>query len=187
MFQVKESRIQGLFEIQPRVIEDSRGRFVKIYHSSEFEAMGLESVFLEEYYSISHKNVIRGMHFQSPPKSHVKLVYCQGGEALDVVIDLRVGSPTYGSYELFSLSHSRANGLYIPKGLAHGFCALSDDVMMVYKVNSIYSPELDLGISWSSLGIPWPTNNPILSDRDRNFQSFNDFNSPFSYRTYEAR
>ena len=175
MFNLKPSKINGCFEIQPRVIEDSRGRFVKIFHSQEFAARGLETKFVEEYFSVSRKNVIRGLHFQLPPMSHVKLVYCQQGEALDVVVDLRVGSPTYGQLELFDLSASKANGIYIPAGLAHGFCAVSESTVMVYKVSSVYSPKFDTGVRWDSMNIPWPTTEAVLSDRDKNFPKFCDF------------
>lgn len=181
MFDLKPSKISGCFEIQPRVIEDSRGRFVKIFHSPEFAARGLETAFVEEFFSVSHKNVIRGLHFQLPPMSHVKMVYCQQGEALDVVVDLRVGSPTYGQFELFDLSASKANGIYIPAGLAHGFCAVSESAVMVYKVSSVYSPEHDAGVRWDSLDIPWPIAEAVLSDRDKNLPDFCDFVSPFRY------
>jgi dTDP-4-dehydrorhamnose 3,5-epimerase len=181
MFTFKPSKIIGCYEIQPLVIEDSRGRFVKIFHAPEFMERGLETTFVEEYFSVSHKNVIRGLHFQLPPMDHVKMVYCQQGEALDVVADLRVGSPTYGQFELFDLSAKKANGIYIPAGLAHGFCAVSESAVMVYKVSSVYSPEHDAGVRWDSFGIPWPISEAIISIRDRNFPNFCDFVSPFQY------
>lgn len=181
MFKLKPCKINGCYEIQPKVIEDIRGRFVKIFHSEEFAKLGLQTSFVEEFFTVSHKNVIRGMHFQLPPMSHVKMVHCQQGEALDVVVDLRVGSPTYGRFELFELSSSKANGIYIPEGLAHGFCALSERAVVVYRVSSVYSPEHDTGVRWDSMSIPWPVKNPILSDRDKSFKSFCDFASPFKY------
>ena len=181
MFELKKSKLAGCFEIQPRVLEDSRGRFVKVFHSPEFATLGLETAFVEEYFSVSHKNVIRGLHFQLPPMSHVKMVYCQQGIALDVVVDLRIGSPTYGQFDLFELSSSKANGIYIPVGLAHGFCALSESATMLYKVSSVYSPEHDAGVRWNSMGIPWPVAEAILSDRDKSFSTFNEFVSPFKF------
>lgn len=181
MFELKPSRITGCFELQPKVLEDARGRFVKVFHEHAFAAHGLETNFAEEYYSVSHKNVIRGMHFQSPPMDHVKMVYCVQGEVLDVVLDLRLDSPTYGQYDLFELSAAKANSIYIPKGMAHGFCVLSEQAIMVYKVGMVYSPQHDAGVLWDSAGILWPIQKPILSVRDMSFTKFDDFLSPFNY------
>lgn len=179
MFELKPNKLPGCFELQPKVFDDVRGRFVKVFHEQAFADKGLETNFAEEYYSVSHKNVIRGMHFQLPPMDHVKMVYCIQGEVLDAVVDLRVGSPTYGEYTLFELSAAKANSIYIPKGMAHGFCAMSDQAVMVYKVSTIYSPEHDAGLLWNSVGIAWPTNDAILSARDQSFSSFDKFVSPF--------
>lgn len=181
MYDLKESKISGCFELQPRVFEDTRGHFVKVFHEQAFAERGLETDFVEEYYSVSHKNVIRGMHFQLPPMDHVKMVYCVEGEVLDVVVDLRVGSPTYGQFDLFKLSAAKANIIYIPKGIAHGFCALMEQVIMVYKVSTVYSPAHDAGLRWDSLGVPWPTTEAILSERDKSFPEFTKFVSPFHY------
>jgi len=181
MFEIKPSNLTGCFEIQPKVFDDARGRFVKVFHEQTFAALGMETNFTEEYYSISHKNVIRGLHFQLPPMDHVKMVYCVQGDVLDAVVDLRVGSPTYGQYALFELNANKANSIYIPKGMAHGFCARSDQSVMVYKVSTIYSPAHDAGVLWNSVGIQWPTNEAILSDRDNGFPSFDKFVSPFCY------
>ncbi|MBI5919131.1 MAG: dTDP-4-dehydrorhamnose 3,5-epimerase [Nitrosomonadales bacterium] len=181
MFEIKPCKLAGCLELQPRVFEDARGRFVKVFHEEAFRAQGLETGFVEEYYSSSHRHVVRGLHFQLPPQDHVKLVYCVHGAVMDVVLDLRVGSPTYGEYASFELSADRANSLYIPRGMAHGFCALSDDAIMVYKVSSVYSAEHDAGILWNSLDIPWPTSVPIVSARDQFFPALADFASPFRY------
>lgn len=181
MFDLNPSAILGCYEMQPRVFDDSRGRFVKVFHEKAFAEQGLETNFVEEYYSVSHKNVVRGMHFQLPPMDHVKLVYCVQGEVIDTVVDLRIGSQTYGQFDLFELSAKRANSVYIPKGMAHGFYVLSEQAIMVYKVSSIYSPEHDAGILWNSIGIPWPSNKAILSSRDQVFPSLDKFVSPFRY------
>lgn len=167
--------------MQHKVFDDARGRFVKVFHEQAFAAQGLETNFAEEYYSVSYKNVIRGMHFQLPPMDHVKMVYCVEGEVMDAVIDLRVGSPTYGQYALFELSAAKANSIYIPKGMAHGFCARSEQAIMVYKVSTIYSPVHDAGVLWNSAGIPWPTTEAVLSARDQGFPALEQFESPFSY------
>jgi dTDP-4-dehydrorhamnose 3,5-epimerase len=181
MFDLIPTGIAGCHEVQPRVLEDVRGRFVKVFHRDSFRQMGFETEFAEEYYSLSRKGVIRGLHFQVPPADHHKLVYCTRGEVFDVVLDLRVGSPTYGKTASFNLSFSQGNFLYIPKGLAHGFCATSDNAILVYKVSTVYSPSHDQGVLWSSVGINWPVNDPIISDRDAGFLPFNQFDSPFAY------
>ncbi|MDD2719894.1 MAG: dTDP-4-dehydrorhamnose 3,5-epimerase [Gallionella sp.] len=181
MFDLKPSCLAGCFELQPKAFDDNRGRFVKVFHEQAFAEQGLETGFAEEYYSLSHKNVVRGLHFQLPPMDHVKMVYCVSGEVLDVVVDLRVGSPTYGQHALFALSAGKANSVYIPKGMAHGFCVLSEQAIMVYKVSTIYSPAHDAGILWDSAGIPWPLSQAIVSARDQGFPTFDQFVSPFIY------
>jgi dTDP-4-dehydrorhamnose 3,5-epimerase len=181
MFDLKPSKISGCFELQPKVFEDTRGRFVKVFHDKTFATQGLETNFSEEFYSVSHKNVIRGLHFQLPPMDGIKMVYCVAGKILDAVVDLRVGSPTYGQFELFKLSSTKANIVYIPKGVAHGFCVLSEQAILVYKVSTVYSPLHDSGVLWNSVGIPWPTTEAILSARDATFSRLDEFISPFCY------
>jgi dTDP-4-dehydrorhamnose 3,5-epimerase len=129
MFKIEPSKLAGCYKFSPKIIADVRGRFVKIFHEPSYAALGLETNFAEEYYSVSHNNVIRGLHFQVPPMDHVKIVYCLEGHALDVVLDLRVGSPTYGQFELFELNSNNSSSIYIPKGMAHGFCALSENTI----------------------------------------------------------
>jgi dTDP-4-dehydrorhamnose 3,5-epimerase len=114
-----------------------------------------------------------------PPKEHTKIVYCVQGSVQDVVVDLRIQSPTYGKFEVFSLSAEKANMVYIPIGLAHGFEVLSETAIMMYKVSSVYSPEHDTGILWNSVNIPWQTRNPIISQRDQSFIEFPNFRSLF--------
>ena len=179
MFDFKPSNLAGCFELQPKVFEDARGRFVKVFHEQAFTELGLKTDFVEEYYSVSYKNVVRGMHFQLPPMDHVKMIYCVEGSVMDAVVDLRVGSPTYGQYALFELSAARANTLYIPKGMAHGFCARSVQAIIVYKVSTVYSPKHDAGILWNSVGIPWPTSDVVMSARDQDFPTLAHFKSPF--------
>jgi len=181
MFEIKKSKIEGCIELFPKVFEDSRGRLVKVFHKTIFKSFGLESEFSEEYYSRSFKNVIRGLHFQIPPKDHEKVVYCIDGSVFDVVVDIRKGSPTYGKYDTFELNSRSANIVYIPKGLAHGFCSMSDSSTLVYKTSSTYDSECDAGILWNSMGINWPTSDPIISDRDKNFCEFNSYESPFFF------
>lgn len=180
--QVIPTKIPGCYELQPRVLKDQRGYFVKTFHHDIFAEYGLETNFAEEYYSFSHQRVLRGLHFQLPPYEHTKLVYCVLGEVLDVVVDLRIGSPTVGQFVTFELSVEKANIIYIAPGLAHGFYVNSNSAIMVYKVTTVYSPEHDGGIRWDSVGIPWPDNHPILSERDRGFVPLHEFKSPFVFR-----
>ena len=176
------SKIPECYQLQPKKFEDNRGSFVKTFHEKNFQDMGLDTHFAEEYYSISYQNVIRGLHFQLPPHDHTKIVYCVQGEVKDVVVDLRVNSPTYGQFEIFDLSAEIANLIYIPSGLAHGFQVMSETAIMIYKVSTVYHPESDTGILWDSVGIPWKIDNPIISQRDSSFINFSDFQSPFIYQ-----
>ena len=180
--QIREIDIPGCFEVLPRRFEDSRGVFVKTLHEKMFVAKGLQIDFAEEYYSKSYQNVLRGLHFQTPPYDHVKMVYCIAGTILDVIVDLRVGSPTYGQHRCFELSDANTRSLVLAKGIAHGFFTLSQKAIVIYKVSTVYAPEHDTGILWSSLNIPWPSTAPILSDRDKGFPAFQDFDSPFAYQ-----
>jgi dTDP-4-dehydrorhamnose 3,5-epimerase len=178
---IHNASIPGCFELVPKVFEDERGYFTKIFHQEVFQKHGLDTHYTEEYFSRSKQDVIRGMHFQLPPEECVKIVYCIDGEVMDVVLDLRVGSPTYGKYEIFNLNDRLANILYIPIGLAHGFYTKSKTATMMYKVSKSYSPACDAGIHWNSAEIPWPTKTPIMSKRDSEFISLDNFQSPFIY------
>jgi len=180
-FDVNPQGIPGCYEVCPKIFTDERGLFVKTFHHDLFAAHGLETRFAEEYYSFSRQRVLRGLHFQLPPRDHVKLVYCVAGEVLDAVVDLRVGSPTYGTHETIVLSARKANMLYIPAGVAHGFYVTGESALMMYKVTTVHSPEHDAGILWDSVGIPWPDAHPVVSGRDSGFVPFAAFVSPFRY------
>jgi dTDP-4-dehydrorhamnose 3,5-epimerase len=180
---IQPTAIPGCFEIIPNVFTDDRGSFVKTFHRELFEQQGLEVEWREEYYSTSRKGVLRGLHFQLPPHDHAKLVYCTVGEVLDVVLDLRVGSPAYGTHEMRLINGTNAHMIYIPKGCAHGFYTVSEQVTMMYKVSTVYAPAHDAGVLWSSAGIPWPDDAPIMSERDKAFPMFAEFTTnPFRYR-----
>lgn len=176
---IQPTSISGCYEINPTVYRDERGSFIKTYHQDVFTDNRLATNFAEEYYSISRKGVLRGLHFQTPPKDHIKLVYCTMGQVLDVVVDLRKGSSTYGHFEMFDLSAEKANMIYIPKGLAHGFYVLSEQAILIYKVTTTYCSQHDSGILWNSVGISWPIKNPIMSARDTSFEPLDAFISPF--------
>jgi dTDP-4-dehydrorhamnose 3,5-epimerase len=173
------ARLGGCFVVQPSFSQDERGTFVKTFHARRFAELGLPTAWSEEYYSSTRKGVIRGMHFQTPPHDHEKLVYCMQGRVLDVVLDLRKSSPTYGQHFAVELESVRGQGLIIPKGMAHGFLALTEDALMAYKVTTVYAPDNDSGIRWDSFGFDWEVERPIISARDRTHPAFSDFVSPF--------
>lgn len=177
--------LPGAWLVQLKRFEDARGSFVKTYSRTFFDAaLKVEAShlaafdFREEFYSMSVKNVIRGMHFQLPPHDHVKLVYCSMGAVEDVLLDLRRG-PDYGRSVSVQLSGDTPQLLVIPKGIAHGFVSLTDQSMMVYKTSTEHAPSHDAGIRFDSFGHSWPTATPILSARDRAHPAFADFVSPF--------
>lgn len=181
LFTVIPSPLSGCVALRPQVRQDRRGRFVKVFHKHVFELLGLCADYEEEYYSVSRRGVIRGLHFQVPPMDHDKLIYCVSGRIQDAAVDLRCGSPTYGRYALFDVSAEEGNMVYVPRGLAHGFCTLSESAIVVYKVSSVYSAEHDRGLLWNSAGIPWAIGDPLVSDRDLTHPPFESFRSPFSY------
>ncbi len=179
---ISPTKISGCYHLQPRVFQDERGRFVKAFHEGLFREHGLETCFVEDYYSVSRRGCLRGLHFQSPPVQHAKLVYCVSGAVLDAVVDIRLDSPTYGQFETFELRAEEGDMIYLTAGLAHGFYTLEENSILIYKVSSVYSPSHDVGILWNSVGIPWPDHAPLLSQRDRTFPPLSHFQSPFSYR-----
>ncbi len=176
---LEETPIPGCYEIFPVDLRDHRGRFVKPYHLDSLNESGLGFEILEEYYSLSKENVLRGMHFQLPPMATVKLVTCLKGRIFDAVVDLRTDSPTFGRNFSLELTEEKGNMLYIPEGLAHGFCAPGDESLMLYMCSQIYSGPHDTGIRWDSAGISWPVEDPLVSGKDRGLPRFDQFESPF--------
>jgi dTDP-4-dehydrorhamnose 3,5-epimerase len=176
----------GVFEIPSFTAHDDRGRFVKTFQGASFRAHGLETCFAEVYYTVSRRRVLRGLHFQLPPHDHTKLVHCASGRVIDVVVDLRVDSPTFGHHAEFELTGECPSTIYIPSGLAHGFYTLSDEALMIYKVTTAYAPEYDAGIRWDSANIPWTDLRPIVSERDRDLPALETFESPFRYASRES-
>lgn len=183
---IEPTDIPGCFVVQARVIGDARGTFVKTFHAERFDELGLRTDWREEYFSSSAKGVVRGLHFQTPPAEHAKLVFCLTGAVLDVVVDLRCGSPTYGQARGVELSAQNGRGLYLPTGCAHGFVALSDEAGMYYKVTSVHAPAQDAGIAWNSIDFDWPVDDPALSDRDRRHPRLADFATPFVFDPAQA-
>lgn len=169
---------KDLFVIENFFHTDDRGSFVKIFNNELYEQYGIHFIAKEIYYSVSRKNVIRGMHFQMPPQDHAKLVYVMNGSVVDVVLDIRKKSSTYG--KCFSIIlEANQKSIYIPSGFTHGFKALANNTTVVYNQTSCYSQDHDSGILWNSFGFNWNVNNPIISNRDKMFIEFNKFNSPF--------
>ncbi|WP_273694895.1 dTDP-4-dehydrorhamnose 3,5-epimerase [Buttiauxella sp. S19-1] len=176
---ITELQIPGCFLIESPKFGDARGSFVKTYHEAIFSELGIDMKIAEEFYSFSKKDVIRGMHFQLPPSDHDKLVYCANGSVLDVFLDIRKDSKTFGQYLAIELSAMNARSLFLPSGIAHGFLSLEDNSLMVYKTSTVHNPIKDAGISWDSFGFEWPVESPIISDRDLKHTSFVNFNTPF--------
>jgi dTDP-4-dehydrorhamnose 3,5-epimerase len=177
--EVRETCLDGVFEIQNKLVEDSRGLFVKTFNSEVFRATGLQTDFEESFYSKSKKNVLRGMHFQLPPYDHAKLVYVVHGEILDVVVDIQKNSRTFGKCYSTVLSCENSRSIYMEKGFAHGFLTLSESATVVYMVDSVYNPSADSGVKWNSIEFQWPIENPILSPRDQGFSAFSKDNVLF--------
>lgn len=162
-----KTAIEGLLIIEPRIFRDNRGFFFESYSKRTFEDNGIDIEFIQDNHSRSVKGTIRGLHFQEI-RPQDKLVRAVVGEILDVVVDLRPGSPTFGKWVSVLLSAENARQLLVPKGFAHGFCVLSEEAEFLYKCSDFYYPEYEKGIIWndSSLNIAWPIENPVISGRD---------------------
>ena len=177
--ELKPTPLEGCFELKPLTQIDNRGSFTKTFHINDFEDLTLNTSWVEEYFTFSKKNVLRGMPLQLPPSDHFKMVYCLEGEVLDVVLDLRSSSSTYGKSHSLNLSSQNKIGLYIPPGIAHGFLSLTQNSLLTYKVSSVYSPEHDSGVAWNSFEFNWPIKEPTISDRDQKLEELQNFNTPF--------
>lgn len=179
--QIVDTKISGLKILEPKIFEDGRGKFIKTFNNNFFKEHNLNIEIKETYFSISHKDVIRGMHFQTPPFDHVKIVYVPYGKIIDVVLDIRKNSPTFGKYFSIELSSKNGKVLIIPKGLAHGFKSLEDNTNVTYMQTSCYTPNSDSGIKFDSFGFDWDCKTPKLSNRDKLFLSLKDFETPFVF------
>lgn len=183
--EVIKTDIEGVVIIEPRVFEDSRGYFFESFSQREFEEKVRKIIFVQDNESMSSYGVMRGLHFQRPPYAQSKLVRCVKGKVLDVAVDIRKGSPTYGKYVAVELSEENHRQFFIPRGFAHGFAVLSDTAVFQYKCDNFYAPEADGGISIQddSLGIDWqiPADKAVLSGKDMKHLCLKDFDSPFDY------
>ncbi|MDD3487152.1 MAG: dTDP-4-dehydrorhamnose 3,5-epimerase [Candidatus Moranbacteria bacterium] len=178
----KETSLEGAYLIVPQVFRDERGFFLETYSEKKFAEAGVDARFVQDNHSLSvQKGVLRGLHFQLPPNAQAKLVRVTHGKVLDVIVDLRKNSPTFGKWESFELSDKNAQMLFVPRGFAHAFLTLEENTEFMYKVDNFYAPESDSGLAWNDpdLGIDWPIKNPILSEKDQKLQGFREFNSPF--------
>lgn len=177
--EIETTEFEDLLVIHNRPLADDRGQFLKLFNYDFFVDNKLDVDFKEFYYSISNKEVIRGMHFQIPPFQHSKLVYVSQGKILDVVLDLRKNATTFRKYFTIELNATNGDYLYIPKGFAHGFLSLDNKTIVNYAQTSCYSKVHDRGILYNSFGFDWGIKNPILSERDLDFEELNNFKSPF--------
>ena len=181
--EVIKTDIDGVFIIEPRVFNDARGYFFESYSERDFNAQVRKIHFVQDNESKSSYGVMRGLHFQRPPFTQSKLVRCVKGAVLDVAVDIRKGSPTYGQHVAVELTEDNHRQFFVPRGFAHGFAVLSEEAVFQYKCDNFYHPEADGGISIldTTLGIDWriPTDKAILSEKDTKHPLLADFDSPF--------
>jgi len=171
----QQTAIEGVLLIDPAVYGDARGYFFECWHADRYAAMGLPAHFVQDNVSRSRRGVLRGLHVQQPfPQG--KLVQVLDGEVFDVAVDVRVGSPTFGLWSGHYLSAANHHQLYLPPGVAHGFCVVSDSALLSYKCTEFYHPETEFTIAWNdpAIGIVWPEDTPVLSEKDRHAPHLNE-------------
>ena len=180
-----KTKIEGLIIIEPRVFGDERGYFLESFNLKKFEETICPIKFIQDNESKSSKGVLRGLHFQKPPFHQAKLVRCVEGNVLDVAVDIRKGSPTYGKHIAVELSGENKKQLFVPRGFAHGFSVLSETAVFAYKVDNDYAPEYDAGIRWNdtNLNINWglEENNILISGKDKTLPFLSEFETPFNF------
>ena len=183
--EVIKTDIEGVVIIEPRIFKDARGYFFESFSAKEFQEKVCQTTFVQDNESFSSYGVVRGLHFQKPPYTQSKLVRVIKGAVLDVAVDLRKGSPTYGKHVAVELTGENHRQLFIPKGFAHGFSVLSDEVLVQYKCDNFYAPQSEGGIAWDdpALQIDWriPADKILLSDKDTKHPLLEDYNSDFVY------
>lgn len=186
MIEVKKTDIEGVLIIEPKVFGDARGYFLESFNAKEFtEKTGMNINFVQDNESMSSYGVMRGLHFQRPPFTQSKLVRCVKGAVLDVAVDIRKGSPTYGQHVAVELTEDNHRQFFVPRGFAHGFAVLSETAVFQYKCDNFYAPQADGGVSIldDSLGIDWRIKDKtILSEKDTKHPLFKDFHSPFDIK-----
>ena len=181
IMEIIKTSIEGLLIIKPDVFKDERGYFFESYNKERFAKEGLTMDFVQDNESKSSKGVLRGLHFQKPPYAQGKLVRVVKGSVMDVAVDLRKGSPTYGKWESVVLSEDNKLQFWIPEGFAHGFVTLEDDTVFNYKCTNIYNKESEGSLLWNDpdINIDWNIENPILSEKDKVSPLFKNFETPF--------
>lgn len=179
--EIKTTNIEGILVIQPTVFGDERGHFFESFRKDSLKKYGVSDNFIQDNQSLSSKGIIRGLHFQKDPYSQGKLVRVIKGAVLDVALDIRKASHTYGKYFSLELNETNKTMMYIPRGFAHGFATLEDDTIFAYKCTNYYHKQSEGAVLWNSkaLDIQWGVRNPILSDKDKNATDFTEFMSPF--------
>jgi dTDP-4-dehydrorhamnose 3,5-epimerase len=179
--EISTSPIEGLIILRPRIFSDERGSFSETFNTESFRKTGIDCVFVQDNQSISHKNVVRGLHFQAPPFAQAKLVRVVRGSVIDVAVDIRRNSPTYGQHFSILLSEENATQLFIPEGFAHGFAALEDHTIFQYKCSNFYNKESEGCILWNDpeINIDWKAENPIVSAKDQEALPLSKLISPF--------
>ena len=179
--EIQKTTIDGLLIITPTVFRDERGSFFEPYNKQLFASQGLDMEFVQDNQSVSYKGIIRGLHLQSPPFAQGKLVRVVCGSALDVAVDIRKSSPTFGQHVAVKLDSIENKLFWIPEGFAHGFIALEDNTIFQYKVTNFYNKESEMSIRWNdpTLNIQWGVEVPVISDKDMQSPLFEDFISPF--------
>jgi len=184
--QFEPLHIPGLMLVRPAKFEDARGFLSETFNLRAFAEAGLTPNFVQDNHSLSTAaGVVRGLHFQLPPRAQGKLVRVVRGAILDVAVDLRRGSPSFGRFAAVELSAANWRQLWIPAGFAHGFCTLEPDTEVIYKMTDFYDPGAERGLAWDDpdLGIPWPVSDPILSDKDRRLPRLAELPDCFEFRT----
>jgi dTDP-4-dehydrorhamnose 3,5-epimerase len=183
--QIETTALPGVVIITPRVFRDPRGFFLESYNAEAWRKEGITTPFVQDNHSRSTCGTLRGLHFQLPPAAQVKVLRVVRGAVWDVVVDIRVGSPTFGRWIGVELTADNFRQVYVPVGFAHGFCVLSDEADILYKTSEVYSPAHERGIAWNDpqIAVSWPVANPLLSDRDRRAGSLADYlaETPFVY------
>lgn len=165
-----DTSLPGVWELQPELFRDARGFFLETYHREKYSGVGITDAFVQDNHSRSAKGALRGLHYQLP-HAQAKLCRVVEGEALDVAVDVRLGSPTFGKWTSVRLSAERQNQIFIPQGFAHGFLALSDSVQFLYKCSDFYDPASERGIAWNDpdLAISWGVAHPLVSEKDASY------------------
>lgn len=179
--QIEKTILEGVFIITPKVFQDNRGYFYESFSAKDWEDAGLSNNFVQDNQSLSGKGILRGLHFQAPPYAQGKLVRVVKGAVLDVAVDIRKNSPTYGKHIAVELSETNFKMMWVPAGFAHGFLTLEDDTIFTYKCTNTYNKESEGGLMWNdpAIGINWGLENPNLSDKDKDYLPLEKFESPF--------